>query len=326
MAASLLVVAEVAEGAVTRLSLEVATLARTLAEEEGLEVSGLVVAADAAGPAAELAAYLPTVHAVSVPALSGEVPAGATAAAVLERIDAGATHVFLGASADGRDVAGALVGLTGWGLLVNASAAAWQDGGPTVQGVVLGGKAVTTYRLTADTGIVTVGTGAVTAAPAVSAGAVVPGAAPAPNAALPAVRVLDRVEEAGAAVSLEDAKVVVVGGRGVGGPEGFELVGELAELLGGVVAATRASVDSGWIPYARQIGQTGKTVKPRLYLGLGVSGAMQHRVGMQGSETIVIVNRDPDAPIREVADLMVIGDLFAVGPALVAELRARAAG
>ncbi len=326
MAASLLVVAEVAEGAVTRLSLEVATLARTLAAQGGLEVTGLVVAADPAGPAAELAGYLPAVHAVAVPSLASEVPAAATAAAVLERIGRGVTHVLLGASADGRDVAGALIALTGWGLLANASAASWSDAGPEVQGVVLGGKVITTYRLTGDTGIITVRTGAVTAEPAASAGTVTAADAPAANPALPAVTVVDRVEEAGAAVSLEDAKVIVVGGRGVGGPEGFELVGKLAELLGGVVAATRASVDSGWIPYARQIGQTGKTVRPRLYLGLGVSGAMQHRVGMQGSETIVIVNRDPDAPIREVADLMVIGDLFEVGPALIAELRARAAG
>lgn len=326
MPASLLVVAEVADGTVTRLSLEVATLARTLAGQGGIEVSGLVVAADPAGPAAELADYLPTVHAVAAPTLAEVVPAGVTAAAVLERIDAGVTHVFLGTSADGRDVAGALVALTGWGLLANASAATWSEAGPEVQGVVLGGKVVTTYRLTAERGIVTVRMGAVTAEAAPSAGTVVAAAAPAPNPALPAVKVVDRVEEAGAAVSLEDAKVIVVGGRGVGGPEGFELVSELAGLLGGVVAATRASVDSGWIPYARQIGQTGKTVKPRLYLGLGVSGAMQHRVGMQGSETIVIVNRDPDAPIREVADLMVIGDLFEIGPALVAELRTRAAG
>ncbi|HEX5148301.1 MAG TPA: FAD-binding protein, partial [Candidatus Limnocylindrales bacterium] len=136
----------------------------------------------------------------------------------------------------------------------------------------------------------------------------------------------DRVAEAGSEASLEDARVVVVGGRGVGSPEGFAVVEDLAGLLGGVVGATRASVDAGWVPYARQIGQTGRTVKPALYLGLGVSGAMQHRVGMQASEAIVAVNRDQDAPIAEVADLFVIGDLFEVGPALAAELRARRGG
>ena len=129
--------------------------------------------------------------------------------------------------------------------------------------------------------------------------------------------------EAGAEASLEEARVVVVGGRGVGSPEGFAVVEELAAVLGGVVGATRASVDAGWIAYARQIGQTGKVVRPALYLGLGVSGAMQHRVGMQGAETIIAINRDPDAPIAEVADLFVVGDLFEVAPALVAELRTR---
>ena len=107
---------------------------------------------------------------------------------------------------------------------------------------------------------------------------------------------LDRVEEAGAQVSLEDASIVVVGGRGVASAEGFGLVEELAELLGGVAGATRASVDSGWVPYARQIGQTGRMVKPKLYLGLGVSGAMQHRVGMQASQAIVVDQPRPGRP------------------------------
>ena len=141
---------------------------------------------------------------------------------------------------------------------------------------------------------------------------------------LPQVKVVDRVEEAGAAAPIEEARIIVSGGRGVGSPDGFKLVEELAEALGGAVGATRAAVDAGWIPYAQQIGQTGKIVKPQLYLALGISGAIQHKVGMQTAETIVAVNRDPDAPIAEFADLVVIGDLFEVAPALLAELRARA--
>jgi electron transfer flavoprotein alpha subunit len=148
-----------------------------------------------------------------------------------------------------------------------------------------------------------------------------PGAAAAD--ALPRVPVIERVAEAGAAAPIEEARIIVAGGRGVGGPDGFRLVEEIAAELGGAVGATRAAVDSGWIPYAQQIGQTGKIVKPQLYLALGVSGAIQHKVGMQTAETIVAVNRDPDAPIVEFADLMVVGDLFEVGPALVAALRAR---
>ena len=123
---------------------------------------------------------------------------------------------------------------------------------------------------------------------------------------------------------IEEARIIVAGGRGVGGEEGFALVREIAAALGGAVGATRAAVDSGWIPYAQQIGQTGKIVKPQLYLALGISGAIQHKVGMQTAGTIIGVNRDPDAPIAEFADLVVVGDLFEVGKALLAELRSRA--
>ncbi len=140
---------------------------------------------------------------------------------------------------------------------------------------------------------------------------------------MPAVAVVDRIEEAGAAASIDDARVIVAGGRGVGGPDGFGLVQDLADALGGAVGATRAAVDSGWIGYSQQIGQTGKIVKPQLYLALGISGAIQHKVGMQTADTIVAINRDPDAPIADFADVVVVGDLFEVGTALLAALRAR---
>jgi electron transfer flavoprotein alpha subunit len=141
---------------------------------------------------------------------------------------------------------------------------------------------------------------------------------------LPQVRIVDRVEEAAASASIEDARIIVSGGRGVGGPDGFKLIEDLASELGGAVGASRAAVDSGWIPYAQQIGQTGKIVKPQLYLAMGISGAIQHKVGMQTAGSIVAVNRDPDAPIADFADVIVIGDLFEVGQALLDELRARA--
>ena len=122
------------------------------------------------------------------------------------------------------------------------------------------------------------------------------------------------------AAQIDDARIIVAGGRGVGGPDGFALIEDLAEALGGAVGATRAAVDSGWIPYSQQIGQTGKIVKPQLYLAMGISGAIQHKVGMQTASTIVAVNRDPDAPIADFADMIVIGDLVEVGNALLAEL------
>jgi electron transfer flavoprotein alpha subunit len=139
----------------------------------------------------------------------------------------------------------------------------------------------------------------------------------------PAVRVVARADTAARAASIEEAPIIVAGGRGLGGPDGVALLHELADVLGGAVAATRAAVDAGWLPYAVQVGQTGKTVRPAVYLGVGLSGAIQHRVGMQDAETIIAVNRDPDAPLAEHADLYVVGDLFEVVPSLVAALRAR---
>src|SRR5439155_5371397 len=133
----------------------------------------------------------------------------------------------------------------------------------------------------------------------------------------------ERVEEAAGKVPLEEARVVVAGGRGVASPEGFALLEQLADLLGGTVGATRAAVDAGWIAYSQQIGQTGKTVKPDLYLAAGISGAIQHKVGMQTAGTIVAVNRDADAPIAEYADLFVVGDLFEILPRRVDPIRAR---
>jgi electron transfer flavoprotein alpha subunit len=123
--------------------------------------------------------------------------------------------------------------------------------------------------------------------------------------------------------SIEEADVIVAGGRGLGEPEKFALAEELARVLGGAVAATRAVVDAGWYPYSAQVGQTGKTVSPKLYVALGISGAIQHKVGMQGSNVIVAINKDPNAPIFEYSDLGVVGDLHEIVPKLTELVRAR---
>jgi electron transfer flavoprotein alpha subunit len=312
-----------AEGTLARISTEAATLARSLGDAAGAEVTGLIVAADPGPAAEELARYVPTVLAVTEPAVADNAWAMTAAERVAALVEQrGPTHLITGAGPDGRDAAGALSALLGWGVLVNATAVRWADGGPQVEMSVFGGKLTTRSGFMADHGIVTVRPNVVTAEPAASTGTV-EAATVTGSLGQPLVKIVDRKAEAGAAAPIEEAKVIVAGGRGVGGEDGFKLIEDLAAALSGAVGATRAAVDAGWINYSQQIGQTGKIVKPKLYLAIGISGAIQHKVGMQTAETIVAINRDADAPIAEFADLMVVGDLFEVGPALLAELRAR---
>ncbi len=137
---------------------------------------------------------------------------------------------------------------------------------------------------------------------------------------------VEQTQEESSGPSIEDADIIVAGGRGLGSPEGFTLLEELASALGGAVAATRAVVDAGWYPYATQVGQTGKTVSPKLYIACGISGAIQHKVGMQGAGTIVAVNKDPNAPIFDFCDLGVVGDLNQIVPKLTELVRAQRGG
>jgi len=139
-------------------------------------------------------------------------------------------------------------------------------------------------------------------------------------------KMIERGEQRGADVNIEDADILVAGGRGLGKAEGFQLCEDLADALGGAVAATRAVVDAGWYPYAAQIGQTGKTVAPKLYLAAGISGAIQHKVGMQSSENIVAINKDPNAPIFEFSDLGIVGDLNKILPKLTEAVKAKKGG
>ncbi len=316
------------DGLPTRLSLEAATAARTLAAAAGTSSAAMLAAPDPDAAAAALAAYAARVISVRLPAEAAGSNVAAASAIAAAAAAEGPCVLLMGATPDGREAAGIVAARLGWGVLGNATKLSWSGGedgvpaGPRVEMSVLGGRALTTSAFAHGCGIITLRPGAATAAPADAPGTIDVVAA---SAATPSgIRVIGRADTATRAASIEEAPIVVAGGRGLGGPDGVALLEELAAALGGAVAATRAAVDAGWLPFAVQVGQTGKTIRPAVYVGIGVSGAIQHRVGMQDAGTIVAINRDPDAPLAEHADLYVVGDLFEIVPAIVAAIHARA--
>ena len=320
-------IGELADGAPTKLTLELATLARTLAEKSGTTAATVLVGHGAAAAASAAAACGPDVLAAETDAALDDRPVAAVIAPRVAEMVAQHQPAFLliGASNDGKDVAGMLLALTGLPLLANGSGVAWGDGAPKVAMSTFGGKLVTHSTFAGTRGMVIVRPASVSAEPAAAPGKVETVAVKVADE-LPLVRVTGSVEESGAAAPIEEARIIVGAGRGIGNPDGLRVIEDLAAALGGAVGATRAVVDSGWVPYGQQIGQTGKIVKPGLYVACGISGAIQHKVGVQTAGTIVAINKDPDAPIAEFADLFVVGDLFEIVPRLAAAVRARKSG
>jgi electron transfer flavoprotein alpha subunit len=316
--AEVLVVADgTASGGVKKATLEALTLARRLGEPAAV-VMGAPGTADAlAGPLAEYGAV--RIYAAESDEIAGHLVA--PKAEVLARLvgEVSPAAVLLPSSQEGKEIAGRLAVKLDAGLLTDVSDIA-ADG--TVTQVVFAGSTIVTAKAN-GLPVVTVRPNSVSPEPAPAAGERVSVDATVSDAAKGAT-VLERVaEQKGSRPELTEAGVVVSGGRGVASAENFALIEELADLLGGAVGASRAAVDSGFYPHQFQVGQTGKTVSPQLYLAIGISGAIQHRAGMQTSKTIVAINKDDEAPIFELADYGIVGDLFKVVPQAVEQIRKR---
>ena len=230
--------------------------------------------------------------------------------------------VLVAGTAEGKEIAARLAIKSGSGMLTDAvDLAPGPDGSPVAEQSIFGGATIVHSRVTRGTPIVAMRPHAVAAEPA-------PGAAELSPVSLEenfaGAKITGRVvAERGERPDLTEATIVVSGGRGTGGAEGFGVIEQLADALGAAVGASRAVTDAGWYPHQFQVGQTGKTVSPQLYMAIGISGAIQHRAGMQTSKTIVAVNKDPEAPIFELADFGVVGDLFKVVPQLLEEISKR---
>lgn len=232
------------------------------------------------------------------------------------------TVLLLGNSSLGHDLAAWVAAQLDLGLAADGTDLRVEDGTVIVTRPVYAGKLLCDVHVTAGAQVITLRSRAFAPASANGATGEAEWVAPVVSEDQVPTKV-EGFESAGSEVSLTDARIIVSGGRGVGGPDGFAPVRELAEVLNAAVGASRATVDAGWIPYEHQVGQTGKTVSPDLYIASGISGAIQHQAGMRTAKVIVAINNDPEAPIFKLASYGIAGDLFKVLPALTAEFRKR---
>ena len=315
------VLAEATGQGPTALTLELLTEARSLAST----VEAVAWGAETASVAGTLGDYGAS-RVYDVGDLAGALPGPPVAAAMAALVDAGERPeaVLVPASYDGRDVAGRLSARLDRPVLTNVTGLVERDGGLLTEHLVFGGTQIVRARFTGEApGIYVVRAKSFSAEPAGGSPAEVVAAPPGDVGPTGVARIVQRHVEEATGPKLDEAPIVVSGGRGLGSQEHYALIEELARLLHGAPGASRAIVDAGWVPYSHQVGQTGKTVKPTLYIACGISGATQHLVGMKGSKHIVAINKDREAPIFSVADLGIVGDVHKVLPALIEALETR---
>ena len=316
---TLWVLVEPSEDSFTSTSLELLSHARTLSDNVAAITWGN--GASFAGVAGDYGAT--TLYDVGdlAGALPG-VPVASAIQALIER-EGAPDAILIPTSYDGRDIAGRLSARLDRPVLTNVTGLR-DEGGLVTEHPVFGGSLTVNAKFTGDgPGIVVVRAKSFAAEPAGGAGANVVAAAPGEQGTTAGATIVTSHVEERTGPKLEDATVVVSGGRGLGDASAYALIEEIAKLLHGAAGASRAIVDAGWVPYSHQVGQTGKTVKPLVYIACGISGATQHMVGMKGSKNIVAINKDPDAPIFQIADLGIVGDVHKVLPALIDALKAR---
>ncbi|MEV7989011.1 electron transfer flavoprotein subunit alpha/FixB family protein [Micromonospora sp. NPDC085948] len=318
MSEVLVVVEATKEFGVKKVTLEMLTIARELGTPSAVVLGGAGAAEALSGKLGEYGAE--KIYAAEGDEIDGYLvaPKATVLAELVQRVQPVA--VLLASAQEGKEIAARLAVKLDNGILTDVVGL---DADGTATQIAFAGSTIVKSKVTKGLPLVTVRPNSVT---------------PAPAAATPTIeqltvsvtdtdklaRVVERVaEQKGSRPELTEAGVVVSGGRGVGNADNFKLVEELADLLGGAVGASRAAVDSGFYPHQFQVGQTGKTVSPQLYVALGISGAIQHRAGMQTSKTIVAVNKDGEAPIFELADFGVVGDLFKIVPQAAEEIRKR---
>lgn len=309
-----------ADGKVASLSLELLTKASQLAGTVEAVTWG-----DAAALAAEVGEYGATTL-FTVGDLGGSLPGPAVAAAIAGAVGAGSgpDAVFLPQDNDGRDIAARLSARLDRPVLTNVVGLSDEGGGLVTEHAIFGGTEIVKARFVGEgPGIFVVRTKSFAAEPSGGSPAAVTDLAAGDLGTTDAAKVVARHVEEREGPKLDEAAVVVSGGRGLGQADKYELIEQVAKLLGGAAGASRAIVDAGWVPYSHQVGQTGKTVKPTVYIAAGISGATQHMVGMKGSKNIIAINKDAEAPIFSIADLGVVGDVHKVLPKLIEALQAR---